>query len=281
VGGNTNDEHPPLATAQALSSHDLPNLIDEAICLRTWDWSETSQTAALFTRERGVVRVLAKGSRRAKAPYSGGVEILTRAEIGLILRPNSELALLTSWDLHQTFPALRNVLAVYNTGLYMADLIFHFVRDHDAHTRLYEALLVALSRMKGAIDAPQALLGFQWTLLNETGFKPEFAADVRTGVAIEDESEYHFSASLGGIFCRDDASDETVSRFWRVRPETIRLLRSLAYPPASESEGSLPELDTSMQTVDRANRLLASYARHVLGSQLTTMAVLFGDRLAQ
>jgi recombinational DNA repair protein (RecF pathway) len=43
----------------------VPPIIDQAIVVRLWDFSETSQTVSLFLREHGMLRGLAKGSRRA------------------------------------------------------------------------------------------------------------------------------------------------------------------------------------------------------------------------
>jgi len=40
----------------------VPSITDDAVVLRVWDFSETSQTVALLTRARGSVRGLAKGS---------------------------------------------------------------------------------------------------------------------------------------------------------------------------------------------------------------------------
>ncbi|MBM4027044.1 MAG: DNA repair protein RecO, partial [Planctomycetes bacterium] len=37
---------------------------DQAICLRTVDYSETSQVVTLFARQAGKVRAIAKGSKR-------------------------------------------------------------------------------------------------------------------------------------------------------------------------------------------------------------------------
>jgi DNA repair protein RecO (recombination protein O) len=246
--------------------------IDEALCIRHWEWSETSQTVALFSRGHGVVRALAKGSRRPKAPYSGGVELLTCAEMGLIVRPQSELALLTYWDLRRTFPALRSVLAAHNAGIYMADMILQFVRDHDPHPGLYESTLAALERMRTGADVPAAVLGFQWALLSECGFRPVLDADARTGESLDGEGEYLFHAGLGGLLAARNTPSEIASGAWRVRAETVELLRRLA----SEGVGPSPA-----SAVERANRLLASYARHVLGYQTSTMGVLFGDQLAQ
>jgi DNA repair protein RecO (recombination protein O) len=248
--------------------------IDEGICIRHWEWSETSQTVALFSRGHGVVRALAKGSRRPKAPYSGGVELLTSAEFGLIVRPQSDLALLTYWDLRRTFPALRTVLAAHNAGMFVADMILQFVRDHDPHPGLYESTLATLERMQSAAEVPAALLAFQWSLLGECGFRPQIDADVRTGEAFEGEGELLFHPGLGGLLGSKDTPAEITSSAWRVRAETVAMLRRVA------DEG-VPPGEAPVTAVERANRLLASYGRYVLGYQTSTMTVLFGDRLAQ
>jgi recombinational DNA repair protein (RecF pathway) len=115
------------------------------------------------------------------------------------------------------------------------------------------------------------LVVFQWRLLDECGFRPQIEADVRTDEVLGDEMEYLFSPSLGGVLA---PSDGAVAGTWRVRAETLELLRRAAEPAPDLSGATAAGLD-------RANRLLASYARHVLGSQPATMPVLFGDRLAR
>lgn len=254
-------------------------LIDEAICIRHWEWSETSQTAALFTLGHGVVRVLAKGSRRPKAPYSGGLELLTRAEIGLILRPNSELGLLTWWDLREAYPVFRSSLEAHTVGMYIADLVFQFVRDHDAHPELYHGVLHALQGMQQGDSARESLLRFQWRLLAASGFVPSLDADPRTGEELPERADYVFNPSLGGLLADLDgpASGESARGAWRVRAETVHLLRRVSTSLDSDRE----PLAAGHEVVDRANRLLASYARHILGFETSAMTALFGDRLAQ
>ena len=83
---------------------------DQALCIRQWDFSETSQTVSLFGRTLGCLRGLAKGSRRERGSFSGGIDVLTRGEVGVILKRDRELATLTEWDTQETFPRLREDL---------------------------------------------------------------------------------------------------------------------------------------------------------------------------
>ncbi|HAC09503.1 MAG TPA: DNA repair protein RecO, partial [Phycisphaerales bacterium] len=53
----------------------MPTIRDEAVCVRHWDFSETSQTVSLFLRDHGLVRGLAKGARRERGSFSGGFDL--------------------------------------------------------------------------------------------------------------------------------------------------------------------------------------------------------------
>lgn len=258
--------------------------MDEAICLRQWDWSETSQTASLFARSSGLVRVLAKGSRRPKSAYSGGLEILTRATIGVIVRPTSELALLTEWDLLETFPALRTNLKVHHAGLYVSDLVQHAIHDHDPHEALYDATLECLRMLGGSgtgglrpeLVVASALVRFQWSVLVETGYRPVLDADVRSGEAIDPAAaSFVFHPELGGVSADD--GPENGSGRWRVRSRTVALLRRI-----EEGRVLTPGMgEDDVPSIERANRLLASYLRYVLGLEPPTMSLVFGDRLSR
>ncbi|MBX3402406.1 MAG: DNA repair protein RecO [Phycisphaeraceae bacterium] len=241
----------------------MPAIHDDAVCIRHWDWSETSQAVSLFTRGHGLVRALAKGSRRAKSPYSGGVEMLTRGEAGLIVRPNTELALLTEWDLRETYPALRRSLAAFNAGMYFADLVQRFVHDHDAHTALFDALASSLAEL-GA-DGTEAMLDavvrFQWAVLREAGFRP-LLGESSTGADVPEAEVLVFDPEHGGV--RTVVGPGPHSG-WKVRRGTIELLRRVAgIGVGGAGEGMEAE------TLLRAARLLGAYVSHVLGEEPPT-----------
>ena len=70
----------------------------------------------LFTKTNGIVRGLAKGAKRDKGKFSGGFDVLSRGDIGFILKRESELATLTEWDVRETFPKLRDNLQANRSG---------------------------------------------------------------------------------------------------------------------------------------------------------------------
>ena len=121
----------------------MPTIRDEAICVRHWDFSETSQTVSLFLREHGLLRGLAKGARRERGAFSGGFDLFTRGEIVAIVKPGRELATLTEWTLLETFPVLRKSAPANRMAWYLADLIGRFLHQPEPHPTTWHAALAA------------------------------------------------------------------------------------------------------------------------------------------
>jgi DNA repair protein RecO len=253
----------------------VPTVHDEGICVRHWDWSETSQTVTLLTRDHGLLRCLAKGSKREKAPFSGGVELLNRASLTAIIKPSTELATLTSWDLIAPMPHARRAFARYAACMYAVDLIPRTVHDEDPHPGLFDALSDTLDAIAGEEpcepDAVAAWLAwFQWRLLDETGSKPELDTDVQTGEPLAVDATVGFAWDLGGLVGLA-GSARTPAGIARVRPGTVRVLRGL-------DGGAGPgDLDASGDEITRAGRVLAARLRAMIGSEPPALAWVYPE----
>jgi DNA repair protein RecO len=256
----------------------MPTQTDQAICIRQWDWSETSQTVSIFARTLGMVRAVAKGSKRERSRFSGGIEQLTRAETILILKPGAELATMTAWDLQETFPVLRRSLSSFYSGMYLADLVQHSLTERDPHPALFDALLRSLKLLGEQTGDRLAVLLFQWATLVETGYRPELDVDILTGKPLPESPTYIFLPVMGGfsadpLRATPDASLPPGPR-WRMRASTLTLLRQVG------ADAPLADLASSAsgEAGERAPRLLAFYLREILGRDLASIAPLFGER---
>jgi DNA repair protein RecO (recombination protein O) len=230
----------------------VPNLVDEAICIRQWDWSETSQTVSLFCRRHGILRGLAKGARRERGSFSGGIDLLARGEIVAVTKPDRELQTLTQWTLLQMFRRPHDELESNLCALAMAELVHRFLPPEEPHETLFAALLSSLEAIEdGERPAPE-FLRFFLALMRETGHAPRLETD---GIP---DARLAFDAAAGGIV--DHASHPNA---WRMRPETATALALVA-------RGEPPEL-CDPDAVDRANRLLAAYARALVGGEFGTL----------
>ena len=232
----------------------MPPLTDTALCLRRWEYSETSQTVRLFTREHGVLRGLAKGARRERSRFSGGFEVLTRGQVVAYVKAGRDLATVAEWavtDLHRVF---RHNLAANRAGLLVVDLLSHFLTDHDPHPELYDQVVSELERMATPALVTPALLAATWAILTETGYRPELDQDVVAGTPLPAADVYGFAPRHGGL-----VADPAHPGAWGVRHATVARLRALAAgEPVEEADDA----------TERAARLLGMYAREIAGQDL-------------
>ena len=239
----------------------MPTVTDNAICVRRWDYSETSQTVSLFLRNHGIVRGIVKGAKRPGSGFDGGVDLLTHGQVVAIVKPSRDLATVTAWHVLDIFRPLREHVGANRTGLYMADLIHHMVTDHDPHPRLFDALHAALAALDKTNRHGETLLAWTWVLLCETGYQPELHRDAETGGPLPEQTPtLAFSPTAGGVVADTGSADR-----WRVRRETVTLLRAVA------------DGQTSSASPDRANRLLAVYIRALLGREPNSMRWIYPD----
>lgn len=266
----------------------MPTVKDQAICIRHWDWSETSQTVSLFSREHGVIRGLAKGARRENAPFSGGIELLTRGEVVFIsklsARNQGALSTITAWDLEDPRALLRRSLPHLHAAMFLADLVHHAIRDLDPHPALFAALDSALVALADGQTHVRITAWFLWNLLTDTGYRPELFTDPRTGKQIADVRVFMFSPRHGGLVQEGGASSDVAPAVitmgggavsaalgkddvWKVRQDTVEVLRRLA---GGEKTLDMTRFvaDTSLpdEAVVRSMALMASYFRFIHGA---------------
>lgn len=236
------------------------------MALRRWDWSETSQAALLLGREHGLIRGLAKGAKRDRGAFSGGIEPLTRGEFGAILKASTDLATLTDWDLREVFRGPRCSARGFLAGCFIADIIRSCVRDADPHVALFDETVAALRAMDDPRGIDPALARFQWAVLRETGYAPEPPRDVAPSPRSEDASVWAYDPAEG-VFVA--ASGATRSGLWRVRDESVRALAALASGRGGAGVGG-------PKTLERVNRFLAACIARSLQERPPTMERLFG-----
>jgi recombinational DNA repair protein (RecF pathway) len=148
------------------------------------------------------------------------------------------------------------------------------VRDGDPHPALYDGLVGCLRALEHGESVPGAVLWFQWLTLSQLGVAPELTIDARTQTPLTPAESYGFAPGLGGLV--KDASGRHAEPadpregagvvVWRVRAETVAMLRALAEAQRSAATpGEVGLLASEAATVTRGNRLLARYLRAVLG----------------
>jgi DNA repair protein RecO (recombination protein O) len=233
---------------------------EPAICIRATDYSETSQVVHLLTRGAGVVRLLAKGTKRPKSKSQGAIDLLAEGDLVFITSGRETLGTLVEFTETVSHVALRREARRLNTALYMIELAGLMLAEADPHPEVFDLLHNALARLgQPGSPAPAVLAFFQWRLLRHVGLLGDLRSCVACGgtLGAKDARDLHFSSRQGGFLCAACAG--AAAEKYRVDAAAVAGLRTLA----AAQGGSRTTMDQPQ--ADAVNRLLAYHIAQQLG----------------
>ncbi|MDA0802200.1 MAG: DNA repair protein RecO [Planctomycetota bacterium] len=244
------------------------SLVDhDCICIRHWDYSETSQTVGLFSRDAGLIRAIAKGSRRDRGAFGGGVDVLTRGMAGLSIRKGRDLSTLGRWHLSRTWPRLRTDLEANHAAFLFADVTARLMMPHDPHPEVFDGLAFALDELDQGESVHGVVVRMLWCLLVGTGHAFRLPAASRLGH--DGNHPIPFFPHDGGFEAGEGAGPS-----WPVQPDTVRMLVSILSSSTESELTHVAEVEAPGSTA-RAARLLAAHVREIIGSEPPTLALLY------
>lgn len=229
---------------------------DLAICLRTVNYSETSQVVTLLTRDCGKIAGMAKGSRRAKSSFDGAIEIFSYGQVMFTQKAGGQLATLTDFEQQPRFRALHTNLRAINTALFAAELTEAFLEDGDPHPPLFDKFIKFLETVQDTKDESTMwawLILYQLRLLEEVGLAPVLDTCVNCSAPFSPRwKTVYFSSHSNGLVC---PACETA--FVEKRAVTAANLNILQHP------AKLPKTDVGQ--LQEIEQLLIYHFTELLG----------------
>ncbi|HUT01764.1 MAG TPA: DNA repair protein RecO [Phycisphaerae bacterium] len=239
---------------------------ESAICLRTADYSETSQVLHFFTRGWGAVRLLAKGSKRKKSASGGTVDLMSEGDLVFIASSRQTLSTLVEFTETVSHVDLRTDAVRLNAALLMIELVGEMLPEADPHPEVFDLLHNGLARL-GQPDAPvpAVLAYFQWRMLKHVGLLGELDRCVACGRGVvaphrRGAGDVYFSSLEGGLIC--GGCESALTEKYHLDGATLAGLAALAAAGAGRKV-SLPD-----KQAHGVSRLLAYHATQQLGKPL-------------
>jgi DNA repair protein RecO (recombination protein O) len=180
---------------------------DTGLCIRTTDYSETSQIVTFFTRATGKIDAIAKGSKRPKSAFGGPLEIFSYGQIMFTDSNREKLATLTEFEQQKDFSGLAGNHFALNCAYLAVELTDKLTSDYDPHPGLFDSLVEFLQNLldsKENTNRLVLLIFFQLSLLREVGLQPVLNICVNCKQNFSsDWSACFFSSSVNGLICPD------------------------------------------------------------------------------
>ena len=197
----------------------------EAVVLKLHALGDTSRIAVLYTRERGIVRAVAKGARQPRSKFAGSLAPLHRVSALLYFKEGRDLQLFSAVDLLESYASESDFERLAHAQA-AVELVDRLVWGEEEHGALYDLLITALARVaRDPVSGLAAVsVAFQVQAAGLLGYRP--VLDACAGCGREAGDSRTFAAARGGLVCRRCAAQEAVGL--RLSAEGLADLRRLA-----------------------------------------------------
>ncbi|MCC6499692.1 MAG: DNA repair protein RecO [Anaerolineales bacterium] len=234
----------------------------DAVVLRHSDYGEADRLLTLYTRQRGKMRVIAKGARKIASRKAGHIEPFTHVK--LQLATGRDMFLLTQADTVDAYLPLRDDLLLTGHAAYALELLDRFTyEDETENPTLFRLLTETLTRLASRADVWLVLRFYEMRLLDQLGFRPQLFECVNCGREIKPEDQF-FSFSAGGVIC--PRCGQGLKHLHSISVEALKYLRHFQRSGYAEASRARPDLDVQRET----ESLMQGYFTYLLERELNT-----------
>jgi DNA repair protein RecO (recombination protein O) len=183
----------------------------EALVLRVIPFRDTSKIIAVYTEDRGLVSLLAKGVRAARPRHGAALELFAVIDVVYYRRESRELQLLSQAMLLEAHLGLCADPRRYAYGVAVLEFLLRVLSGQEPPGRLYSLTRRTLEVLEEAPSPALACVfrAFQLKAAAFLGHRPELYACVECGRELgPSDGEPLFSPLRGGTVCGGCAGGE-------------------------------------------------------------------------
>jgi len=173
----------------------------EAIIIRTIDYSDSSQIFTMITPERGKIGMIAKGLKRPKNPYQSAMQILNYINVVYYQKNENKLSIFKECSICNPFLGIRKNLESIYAALYCTELIREVSQEEQTEEKTFKLLRYSLFKLAEQVSPRNITLYFTWYLLNIEGVLPPLYCCAKCKQSIDLSGMYVFYSNRSVLFC--------------------------------------------------------------------------------
>ena len=180
----------------------------EGIVLKSYALGDTSRIVVVYTRELGMMKMVAKGARKTPMRFGFALEPLSRSRLVIYHKPDRDLQLLSQAECVRPTGSELPDLARLAHAEAALELIDRLVWGEEPHPELFDLLVAALARVTVVpLDVlPAVTAAFQLQFASLLGYQPR--VDQCAQCAGHVSARRLFSPTRGGLLCDRCAAAE-------------------------------------------------------------------------
>ena len=226
----------------------------EGIIVSVNDFKESSKILNIFTKEYGVIGVIAKGCKSIKSTLRSVTDRLTYGYFYMNYRED-KLSVLSSVDVINPFKNIKKDIECISYASYILDLATQVYKQNNS-SDIYKLLIDSLIKINELYDPMVITNILELKYLYYLGVMPILD---RCSVCGSEKSIATLSSSRGGYICNNCLKNDRM-----VSAKTIKLIRMFYYVDISKIE----KLDISELCKNEINTFLNEYYENYTGLYL-------------
>ena len=181
----------------------------EGIVVKTHALGDTSLIVVTYTREHGLLKLVAKAARRSPSRFGYALEPLSRSQFVVYHKADRDLHLLSHAEVLEPTGSRITDLTRLAHAQAALELIDRLVWGEEPRPELFDLLASVLPGVATApvVALPAVTLAFQLQVASLLGYRPRLDACADCGGVIS--SRRLFSTARGGLLCDRCAGTET------------------------------------------------------------------------
>ncbi|MEZ5425558.1 MAG: DNA repair protein RecO [Pyrinomonadaceae bacterium] len=147
----------------------------EGLILKSYSLVEADKIILVLTKNHGLIRGVAKGAKRLKSRFGGGLEPFTIVNITYFQREERELVSIRQIDLIKSFFENASDPNFLQKFAYLVELLIEFAPPHDPNERLFRMAKVCLeTAAQNSQTLESMVVYFELWLLRLGGYLPDW-----------------------------------------------------------------------------------------------------------
>ncbi len=180
------------------------NYTTDAINLRSYDLSDADKIVVMYSKDKGLLRSVAKGVKKPKSKLGARMDSLIANTLQFSRGRN--LDTVCQANTINSFKKIRENMLKLMCSSYIAEVVANFGIENDPSSEeTYSLLYKALNKISEAEERKEviiAVIKFQLKMMLISGICPELDTCLHCGKRILDEDMY-FSKERCGVFCSE------------------------------------------------------------------------------
>ncbi len=223
----------------------------EAIVLKTFPLADQDKLVTFFSRDRGLIRGVAKGARKFGNRFGSSLEPLSVVQVFYYEKERRDLVTISNCDLVDSFFDMQKSPEMSFTLAYFAELIEEFFPARAGEHKIFRLLRSVLEALRDGSDRNFTTRYFEVWFLQINGLLPDFKRCKKCREPVETG---WLAPTRDGVYCPACASYQKEE----TRGELVKFV-DWVRNNSPRTEGGLPFSEAELETIRQALQSIIIY----------------------